>query len=142
MDHLITTQLFQNIIQWFAITSLTTFLLSLLLIPLIISKLSVHCFVQITPRTREFRFSAWKLMLCVLRNVVGILLLLAGIAMLFLPGQGILTILISLLLLSFPGKQKLFNYLIHKPAIQRSLDWVRKKSGTHPFIWPEKKLVP
>jgi len=58
--------------------------------------------------------------------------------MLFLPGQGILTILISLLLLSFPGKQKLFNYLIHKPTLQHTLDWIRKKSGSQPFTWPDK----
>ena len=137
MDQFINSELFQIVIESLAITSLATFLLSLLIIPLIISRLSVTCFLNIAPNPVEKGLSAWRVVLLLLRNTAGILLLVAGIAMLFLPGQGILTILISLLLLSFPGKQKLFNYLIHKPALQRSLDWIRKKSGTHPFIWPE-----
>ncbi len=131
-------QLFQTIVEWLAITSLVTFLLSLLVIPLIIKNLPVHCFLDVSPKTRYNTFSAHRLTVHLLRNIGGLLLLLAGTAMLFLPGQGILTILVGLLLLSFPGKQKTFNFLIHKPAVQRSLDWVRKKSGAHPFIWPEK----
>ncbi len=138
MNQLIDSQFFQTIVEWLALTSLATFLLSLLLIPLIISNLSVHCFLNIGRKTGKNNFIAWRLSLLLLRNIGGIILLLAGIAMLFLPGQGILTILISLLLLSFPGKQKTFNYLIHKPAVQRSLDWIRTKSGTRPFIWPDK----
>jgi len=132
------SQLLQTIIEWLALTSLVTFFLSLLIVPLIISNLPVHCFLETHPRPRRDRISAYRLALHLLRNIGGMLLLTAGIAMLFLPGQGILTILIGLALLSFPCKQKMFNYLIHKPAVQRSLDWIRKKSGTHPFIWPEK----
>ena len=131
-------QLLQTLIEWLALTSLVTFFLSLLIIPLIISNLPAHCFLDTDPRPRENRISAYRLTLHLLRNIGGMLLLIAGTAMLFLPGQGILTILIGLALLSFPCKQKIFNYLIHKPAVQRSLDWIRKKSGTHPFIWPEK----
>ena len=139
MGQFIHSQLFQTIVEWLALTSLTTFLLSLLLIPLIVCNLSAHCFLDIGPKSHKNIFFAYRIALLLLRNIGGILLLLAGIAMLFLPGQGILTILISLPLLSFPGKQKTFHYLIHKPAIQRSLDWIRTKSGTRPFIWPDKK---
>lgn len=135
---MITTQLFRTVAEWLAITSLATFFLSLIIIPLIISNLSVHCFLDITSTPRKKEYTAWKVILLLLRNIIGILLLFAGIVMLFLPGQGILTMLIGILLLSFPGKQKIVNYLIHKSSIQRSLDWVRKKSGTQPFIWPDK----
>ena len=135
---MINTQLFRTVAEWLAITSLATFFLSLIIIPLIISNLSVHCFLDITSTPRKNEYTAWKVLLLLLRNIIGILLLFAGIVMLFLPGQGILTMLIGILLLSFPGKQKIVNYLIHKPSIQRSLDWVRKKSGTQPFIWPDK----
>ena len=135
---MITTQLFRTVAEWLAITSLATFFLSLIIIPLIIRSLSVHCFLDITSTPRKKAYTAWKVILLLLRNIIGIFLLFAGIVMLFLPGQGILTILIGILLLSFPGKQKIVNYLIYKPSIQRSLDWVRKKSGTQPFIWPDK----
>jgi len=138
MSELFNTPLFQTIVESLAITSLATFFLSIIIITLVISKLSVTCFLNINPKPREKGFSPRDLVLLLLRNFFGALLLLAGIMMLFLPGQGILTILISLLLLSLPGKYKLLNYLIHKPAVQRSLDWIRKKNHTEPFIWPDK----
>ena len=69
--------------------------------------------------------------------VLGLILILAGIIMLFLPGQGILTILLGVLLISFPGKHKLVQAIVFQPKIQRSLDWLRKKRKKTPFIWPE-----
>lgn len=130
--------LLQTMIEWLALTSLVTFFLSLLIIPLIISNLPVHCFLDTNPKARKDGISAYRLALHLVRNIGGMLLVIAGTAMLFLPGQGILTILIGLALLSFPCKKKVFNYLIHKPAVQHSLDWIREKSGTRPFLWPEK----
>ena len=135
---MIDPQLLRTVAEWLAITSLATFFLSLLIIPLIISNLSVHCFLNITSSPQKKTLSAWKVILLLLRNIIGILLLFAGFVMLFLPGQGLLTMLIGILLLSFPGKPKILNYLIHKQSLQRSLDWIRKKSGTQPFIWPDK----
>lgn len=138
MSELFNTPLLQTMVEWLAIISLVTFFLSLIIITLVISKLSVTCFLNISPKPRENEYSLLRFVMLLLRNFLGALLLLAGILMLFLPGQGIITILISLLLLSFPGKYKLLNYLIHKPAVQRSLDWIRKKNHTEPFIWPDK----
>jgi len=135
---LINTQLFRTVAEWLAITSLATFLLSLLIIPLIIGNLPAHCFLEITSSPRKKTLTALRVIFLLLRNIIGILLLFAGIVMLFLPGQGLLTMLIGILLLSFPGKRKILTYLIHKQSIQRSLDWIRKKSGSLPFIWPDK----
>src|SRR5438874_1094689 len=47
------------------------------------------------------------LLLASLRNAAGVTLVVAGTAMLVLPGQGVLTILAGLSLLDFPGKRKL-----------------------------------
>jgi hypothetical protein len=56
--------------------------------------------------------------------------------MLFLPGQGILTILIGASLLDVPGRQKVQDALIHRPAIQIGLNWIRQKTGHPPFHFP------
>ena len=54
--------------------------------------------------------------------------------MLILPGQGILTILIGLFLMNFPGKFKLERKLIAMPKVLKSLNWIRTKAGKEPFV--------
>ncbi len=142
MDQFTNIQLLQTLLRWLAPISLATFFLSLLIIPLIVSNLSVNCFININKKKQAARISVTSLGFLLFRNIGGIFLLTAGFAMLFLPGQGILTILIGLLLLSFPGKQTMLNYLIFKPAVQHSLDWIRKKSGKPQFTWPSQEIPP
>jgi hypothetical protein len=42
-----------------------------------------------------------------IKNVLGAVLILAGVTMLFFPGQGIITILVGITLLNFPGEMAL-----------------------------------
>jgi hypothetical protein len=53
--------------------------------------------------------------------------------MLVLPGQGLLTILIGLLLLDFPGKRALERRLLRRPGLRAFLDRMRVKRGRAPF---------
>lgn len=69
------------------------------------------------------------------KNVFGLILVLAGIAMLVLPGQGLLTILIGVGLLDFPGKRRLEMRLVRHKNIRMGLDWIRQKVGQPPFTW-------
>ena len=59
---------------------------------------------------------------------------------LFLPGQGILTILIGVSLLDIPFRHKVLNTLIHRPALQHALNWIRQKTGHPPFNFPSPPL--
>ncbi len=70
----------------------------------------------------------------VVKNLVGVVFLLAGFAMLFLPGQGILTMLIGLSLLDFPGKRRLEGKLIGQPSVLRAINSMREKFGKPPLI--------
>lgn len=70
------------------------------------------------------------------RNGLGLLLLIAGVAMLFVPGQGILTIIAGLTLLEFPGKGRLERGLVRRPAVSRSMNWMRKRRGVPPLKMP------
>ena len=72
-----------------------------------------------------------------LKNVAGGGLILLGLAMLVLPGQGILTILIGLTFLDFPGKRRLEIWIVHHPRIRHRLDRVRKKAGRPRLILPD-----
>jgi hypothetical protein len=67
------------------------------------------------------------------KNALGAVFVLAGIAMLVLPGQGLLTILIGLLLVDFPGKRKLERRLIGRPRLLKFVNGMREKRGRPPF---------
>lgn len=121
-------------LQVLAVVSLCTFFLSLILIPWYIGRLSVDYFYILKQQLPDRRPRS-SLAVLIIRNFFGSILLIAGILMLFLPGQGILTILISLLCMAFPGKYQFVLYLISRQSVQRSLDWIRKKLQRSPFRW-------
>ena len=124
-------------------TSLATFIISLLLIPVVVARLPQDCFLKLRhPATAKPPLNVARIVLLALRNVFGMILLLAGIVMLFLPGQGLLTILLGILLLSIPGKSRLVLSLTASPASRRGLDWLRRKSGKPPFLWPQSPARP
>jgi hypothetical protein len=133
----------QPLLGWFAVVSLFTFILSLILIPWIVGRLPQDCFLKLTMNDRpNGPPSIGSAIIVIFRNALGLFLLLAGIAMLFLPGQGLLTILLGVLLVSFPGKQKFVHLLVNQQKIQQSMDWIRKKRNKPPFLWPKAKMHP
>ncbi len=69
------------------------------------------------------------------KNVAGIIFLLAGIAMLFLPGQGLLTMLLGILFIDFPGKHHMEKKLIRHPKILSAINSFREKAGKLPFTF-------
>lgn len=71
----------------------------------------------------------------VLKNLIGVLLLMAGLAMLVLPGQGLLTILVSLLLLDFPGKRRLVRRVVARPRVAAALNAIRRRAGAPPLLF-------
>ena len=72
-----------------------------------------------------------------LKNVAGGGLVLLGLTMLVLPGQGILTILIGLTFLDFPGKRRLEIWIVQRPSIRYGVDRIRKKAGRPRLILPD-----
>jgi hypothetical protein len=130
--------LWTTLFGYLGLLSLATFILSLLCIPLLVARLPEDVFLtQVHSKSTPKPLTIGRVMLFILKNSVGLILLVAGILMLFLPGQGLITIVIALVLLSFPGKKSLFTLLIRQPQVQHSLDWLRKKTKKPPFRWPD-----
>lgn len=67
-------------------------------------------------------------------NLLGAVFVIMGLLMLVLPGQGILTILIGLVLMNFPGKDRLIRYAVSRPRLLSSINSVRRRSGRKPLI--------
>lgn len=70
-----------------------------------------------------------RLLVVVGKNLLGVLLFLMGVAMLVLPGQGLLTMLIGLLLTDFPGKYRFERWLVQRAPVLRAVNWLRQRAG-------------
>ena len=75
--------------------------------------------------------------LFLVRNIIGVILIILGIIMLILPGQGVLTIVIGLILVDFPKKKEFLNKLVALKSVQKSLNYLRKKMNKEPFVFPK-----
>ncbi len=124
-------------LEFLTILSISTFSLSLFFIPFFIARLPREYFLKYQTHP-HYEGKRLHVVLLVLRNIAGIVLVAAGILMLFLPGQGLLTILIGILCMSFKGKRNMILSLISKSTIQKSLNWTRNKMKKPPFHWHEK----
>jgi hypothetical protein len=74
----------------------------------------------------------WYIFL-IIKNIIGYSLILGGIMMLVLPGQGIFTIIIGLMLSNYPGKYSIERRFIAIPSILKSINWLRRKSNKPPI---------
>lgn len=132
-----TENYFQIVATWLAVLSFITFILSLILLPYLIRKIPSDYFLQLSDEQPKFRgYNVKVVFIFLVRNIFGSLLLLCGIAMLFLPGQGLITIFVSLLLLTFPGKKRLITYLTSLKTVRFTVNWIRKKAHKKPIDWP------
>jgi archaellum biogenesis protein FlaJ (TadC family) len=125
----------QNLLVWTGLASVSIFILSLLSLPWLVAKIPEDYFLSEKRAETPWKGNlpgVWLLMF-VAKNVVGYLLLFSGFLMLFLPGQGILTMLAGLLLMDYPGKFKLERKIALSPAVLSKLNWLRGKARQPPL---------
>jgi len=121
----------ETLIAWLGGIGILMFLGSLVAMPLIIVLMPRDYFLRM--ESGLLRAGPLRRVLHVIKNLIGGILFLAGTAMLVLPGQGLLTILIGLSLIDFPGKHRLQLRLVRNPRIRRSIQWIRHKAGRPPL---------
>jgi hypothetical protein len=103
-------------------------LVLLLLVPYFVKKLPTDHFIKPQNGTlHPLRF--------ILANVVAGFLIVVGVLLLFLPGQGLLTILAGLSVGHYPGKDWVIQKAIRRPGVRRVLNQFRRKMGAPPFRW-------
>ncbi|MFN8710941.1 MAG: PGPGW domain-containing protein [Planctomyces sp.] len=126
---------------WLTLVSILTFVVSAAALPWLLARLPEDYLVRAESlkAPRWPRSTALYWIVRVIRNIIGLLLLLAGLVMLVIPGQGILTLLAGLWLLDLPGKTKLERRLAGRPRVLTSINWIRQKAGVSPLIAPEKQ---
>jgi len=132
----------RSILIWLTSLSTLTFFGTILLIPLILIRMSADYFV--TPERIpifERRHPFIRFILLLLKNLLGVLFLIAGFIMLFIPGQGLLTIFIGITLINFPGKRKLERKLILHPKVLPIINSIRQKAGKTPLLLDIKSII-
>ncbi len=122
-------------VVWMLGISALTFFGSLIAVPLLVVGMDADFFL----RQREERLSLHPMLLLrrIAKNVFGWILLLAGIAMLVLPGQGLLTMALGICMVDFPGKRNVELRIVRIRSITRSINWIRKKADKPPLELPE-----
>lgn len=124
--------------------SVVTFAASLIGVPYFLTRLPPDHFTRtermalgLSPRAR----TGSEIALAISKNALGLVLLLTGILMLVLPGQALLTILVALLLLDFPGKRRFERWVIGHPRALLAINILRKRAGKLPLL-PRSSWVP
>ncbi|MDA0807330.1 MAG: FMN-binding protein [Planctomycetota bacterium] len=126
-------------LQWLTASSVVFFVGSLLAVPWLVARIPTDYFMPKSERHRLFRHRhpVVSLLGHFFKNLLGGVLLLAGVAMLILPGQGLLTILLGIMLIDFPGKRRLEILIIRRRAIGRVVCWIRRRAGREQLRFPE-----
>ena len=119
---------------WLTALSMVFFVGTLIAIPFILVRLPADYFDVRVPRTwMEDHHPVLRLFGHIAKNVVGAIFVFAGFLMLFLPGQGILTMLIGISMLDFPGKRKIEATLIGQPTVLSVINGMRQRFNKPPL---------
>jgi hypothetical protein len=113
------------------------FFLNLAIVSIILVKLPADHF----SKSRKTKFWAgsrpWLHALGIIgKNIGGILLVALGVVLSLpgVPGQGLLTILLGIMLLDFPGKDRLEQKLLSRPSIVNTINRLRGRFGKPPLV--------
>ncbi len=113
-----------------------TFAVNLAIVSWILIKIPVDYFK--TSRTSKFledRSPLVRVLAIVSKNLLGVLLVLLGVVLSIpgVPGQGLLTILLGVMLLDFPGRRRFERWLVNRPTVYSAINKLRHKFGKPPL---------
>lgn len=116
--------------------SIATLVMTFILLPFMIVRLPEDYFLESHRPLRASRFLIVRLLIMAFKNLIGLGFVILGILMLFVPGQGILTIVVGLTVMNYPGKFHLERWLVMRPKVLPALNWLRKRYGYAPLLDP------
>ena len=104
---------------WLMTASVISLLAGLLLLPVFITRIPVDYFSHPHRHylSASSRHPVIRLFIAGIKNLLGMVFVVAGILMLFLPGQGLLTLFVGLIIMNYPGKFALEGWLIQRPYV-------------------------
>jgi len=117
------------------LVSLLVFVVSLLSLPWLVAQIPEDYFAA-----SKRRKAPWaghnpivRVVIIIGKNLLGVILLLGGFIMLFMPGQGILTMVAGLVLMDYPGKFAVEKKIATNASVLKGLNWLRAKAKKPPL---------
>ncbi len=125
----------QTLLILAGVSSAVTFVATLIAVPWLIVRLPADYFAHHRrhPLPWKRRHPVVRLTLLIIKNLFGIVFVVLGIIMLVLPGQGLLTIVVGIGLMNFPGKYRISRRLLEWPPLLRAINWLRHRHGKPPL---------
>lgn len=123
-------------VWWIAGMSVMAFIATLIIVPWLVVRIPPDYFAHGRRERKQWasRHPIIRGALLTAKNLLGYLLIAAGIAMLVLPGQGMVTILLGILLVDLPGKYRLERWLVARRPLLHSINWLRRRAGRKPLV--------
>jgi Putative transmembrane protein (PGPGW) len=127
---------YQILLTSIGFSSLIVFIVSLFFFPWLVARIPSDYFShkRREPLLWKQLHPVFRFVILVLKNIVGLTLLLAGFAMILLPGQGWLSIFLGLILMDYPGKFQLERQIVSRPKLLRFINWLRRKQNQPPLF--------
>src|SRR6476646_2911351 len=127
----------QAVMWWLIAISAFTFVTSIIAVPWMLMRIPARYFMT-TQHEHPWadRHPLIRHSFVIGQNLLGIIVVVRGLLMLILPGQGILTILAGLVLVDFPGKHRVLLWTMSRPAVLKSVNWIRGKANHEPLVMP------
>ena len=136
---------YATVLGWTAVVSGVAGTLVLFAAPWLVCLIREDYFAtkDLPPIRGRSQHPALRWTLRILKNLAGVFLVLLGLTLMPLPGQGMLVALGGLLLLQFPGKRRLEMWLIRRPGLLTLINWMRCRWGHKPLrVWTPDSPVP
>jgi hypothetical protein len=119
-----------------ALIFLGTFVINLAIVSFILVKLPANHF----SKSRKTKFWSGPHPMAhaakvVGKNIAGVLLVALGVILSIpgVPGQGLLTVLLGVMLLDFPGRTRLEQKLLSRPTVVNAINGLRGRFGKPPL---------
>jgi len=124
---------YKKFIFWLGSISAVIFIFSLLSIKWLVALIPSDYFMKKEDSKFKIKYPFLWVISLLIKNVLGYSLIIGGIFMLVLPGQGIFTIMVGLMLSNYPGKYEIERRFIAIPRVLKGINWLREKSNQPPI---------
>ena len=110
--------------------------ISLFVAGYVLTRLPADYFVNPDARRPIDRHPVMKVFFVLVRNVLGYFLIVLGaiLSLPGVPGQGLLTILMGVMLIDFPGKHRFERWLISRRMVLTGVNRLRARAGKPPLL--------
>ena len=124
---------YKSYIFWLGAISFAIFIFSLVSIKWLVSLIPSDYFINKKTSKFKSKYPVIWLVSMIIKNLIGYVLIIGGILMLILPGQGLFTIFIGLMMSNYPGKYFIERKFIAIPSVLKTINWLRKRSNQEPL---------